>query len=120
MPEDILTQKLPTSSRTSSVASSVGLYDGIRLSFSLPMKVAELRQGITSDAVTVPTQQERGGDFSAGPAFTGVLSDDAVATKLGSRPGCTSAVAANGGAAIATGTPYASIFPGQRYSSSVL
>ncbi len=71
-----------------------------------------VRQGITSDAVPVPTQQERGGDFSAGPAFTGVLSDDAVATKLGSRPGCASAVAANGGAAIATGTPYASIFPG--------
>ena len=71
-----------------------------------------VRQGITSDAVPVPTQQERGGDFSAGPAFTGILSDNAVATKLGSRPGCTSAVAANGGAAIATGTPYASIFPG--------
>jgi hypothetical protein len=70
------------------------------------------RQGITSDAVPVPTQQERGGNFSAGPAFTGVLSDDAVATKLGSRLGCTSAVAANGGAAIVTGTPYASIFPG--------
>ena len=71
-----------------------------------------VRQGITSDTVPVPTHQERGGDFSAGPAFTGILSDDAVATNLGSRPGCTSAVAANGGAAIATGTPYASIFPG--------
>ena len=71
-----------------------------------------LRQGITSDPVTVPTLQERGGDFSAGPAFTGVLSDDAVATRLASRPGCASAVAANGGAAIAAGTPYASIFPG--------
>ena len=71
-----------------------------------------LRQGITSDPVTVPTQQERGGDFSAGPTFTGVLSDDAVATRLSSRPGCASAVAASGGAGIATGTPYASIFPG--------
>ena len=71
-----------------------------------------LRRGITSDLVTVPTQQEREGDFSAGPTFTGVLSDDAVATKLGSRPGCASAVAASGGAGIATGTPYASIFPG--------
>ena len=71
-----------------------------------------LRQGITSDPVTVPTLQERGGDFSAGPAFAGVLSDDAVATRLSSRPGCASAVAASGGAGIAAGTPYANIFPG--------
>src|SRR6478672_1578298 len=71
-----------------------------------------LRQGITSDPVTVPTQLERGGDFSAGSTFTGVLSDDAVATRLSSRPGCDSAVAASGGAGIATGTPYANIFPG--------
>src|ERR1700694_1633876 len=71
-----------------------------------------LRRGITSDPVMVPTLQERGGDFSAGPTFTGVLSDDAVATRLGSRRGCASAVAARGGAGLATGTPDVSIFPG--------
>src|SRR5437879_12366255 len=41
-----------------------------------------------------------------------VSGDDAVATTLNSRPGCAGAVAANGGTAIAAGTPYASIFPG--------
>jgi outer membrane receptor protein involved in Fe transport len=71
-----------------------------------------LRRGITSDLVTVPTGQEREGDFSAGPTFAGKLSDDAVATRLGSRSGCASAVAASGGAEIAMGSPYASIFPG--------
>ena len=60
----------------------------------------------------MPTQLERSGDFSTGSTFTGVLSDDAVATRLSSRPGCASAVAASGGAGIATGTPYANIFPG--------
>jgi len=71
-----------------------------------------LRRGITSDPVSVPTLQERQGDFSSGPSFSGVLGDDAVATTLNSRPGCAGAVAANGGTAIAAGTPYASIFPG--------
>jgi hypothetical protein len=70
------------------------------------------RRGITSDPVSVPTLQERQGDFSSGPAFAGVLNDDAVATTLNNRPGCAAAVAANGGAAITTSTPYASIFPG--------
>ena len=80
--------------------------------FFLSYEGRRLRRGITSDPVTVPTLQERAGDFSSGPTFTGVLSDDAVATRLAGRPGCASAVAANGGAGIAAGTPYASIFPG--------
>src|SRR5205823_4649073 len=56
-----------------------------------------LRRGVTSDAVTVPTSAERRGDFSAGPAFTGLLTDNAVASALGNRPGCASAVSAQGG-----------------------
>jgi hypothetical protein len=71
-----------------------------------------VRQGITSDPVTVPTLQERAGDFSAGPAFSGVLSSATVAQALNSRPGCAADVQANGGAAITAGSPYASIFPG--------
>lgn len=69
-------------------------------------------EGITSSPVIVPTPQERSGDFSAGSAFAGTLQDPAVAQALNNRPGCTAAVALNGGAAISAGTPYASIFPG--------
>lgn len=71
-----------------------------------------LRQGIASDAVVVPTQPERTGNFSGGPAFTGTLQSAAVAQALNARPGCTAAVQAQNGAPIAAGTAYAAIFPG--------
>ena len=70
-----------------------------------------IRQGIPSDTVTVPSLQERNGDFSGGPPFAGTLTDANLATALNNRPGCVAAVAAKGGAPIAPGTPYASIFP---------
>jgi hypothetical protein len=69
-------------------------------------------RGITSDPVTVPTPAERSGDFSAGPAFAGVLQSASVAQALNSRAGCTAAVQTRGGAAIAAGASYAAIFPG--------
>jgi hypothetical protein len=69
-------------------------------------------QGISSSPVIVPTAQERAGDFSAGLAFAGTLQSSAVAQALNNRSGCAAAVALNGGAAIAAGTPYSSIFPG--------
>ncbi len=69
----------------------------------------KIRQGIPSDNVRVPTLAERRGDFSAGPAFTGVLSDDYLASVLRSRPGCVTQ-----GAPIEAGTPWAAIFPGNR------
>src|SRR5579859_2368984 len=69
-------------------------------------------QGISSSPVIVPTPQERSGDFSAGPPFTGVLKDSPVAQTLSTRTGCSAAVAARGGSAIAAGTAYAAIFPG--------
>jgi len=65
-----------------------------------------IRQGTSSDVVTVPTPQERTGDFSAGSAFSGTLTDANVATVLNNRPGCASAVKAAGGDPIAAGTPY--------------
>ena len=71
-----------------------------------------LRRGISSDSVIVPTAQERMGDFSAGPAFSGTLNDAAVAEALNTRPGCPAATAAAGGAPIVAGTAYAAIFPG--------
>jgi len=70
------------------------------------------REGVTSDLVTVPTAGERTGDFSAGTAFAGTLQDATVAQALSNRPGCAEAVRGRGGAAIAAGTAYAAIFPG--------
>lgn len=71
-----------------------------------------VRNGITSDPVVVPTVTERSGNFSAGPAFSGTLTDATVATELKDRAGCASAVSANGGSAIAPGVAYSAIFPG--------
>lgn len=70
------------------------------------------RRGITSTPVAVPSSAERQGDFSAGPVFTGTLSDSAVAQALLNRPGCSSAIASRGGATLAAGVPYSAIFPG--------
>ncbi|HET9804060.1 MAG TPA: carboxypeptidase regulatory-like domain-containing protein, partial [Candidatus Acidoferrum sp.] len=70
-----------------------------------------IRRGTSGDVVTVPTDAERTGDFSAGGAFAGILSDDNVASTFNARPGCASAVAAEGGARIAAGTAYSAIFP---------
>ena len=71
-----------------------------------------VRQGITSNPVIVPTAAERDGDFSTGPAFSGVLNSDTVAGALSTRSGCAAAVEARGGAPIAAGSSYAAIFPG--------
>jgi len=71
-----------------------------------------IRQGISSDLVTVPTLAERGGDFSAGTRFQGTLRDIFLADALRNRPGCAQAVAARGGAAIRGGVAWSAIFPG--------
>jgi hypothetical protein len=68
-------------------------------------------QGISSDVVTVPTPAERSGDFSAGPAFAGTLTDANVASILNARPGCAAGVAAEGGAPAVAGAKYSAIFP---------
>jgi hypothetical protein len=68
-------------------------------------------KGVSSGTVFLPTAAEAGGDFSAGGAFTGTLTDQAVADTLNARPGCASAVAKAGGAPIAAGTAYSAIFP---------
>src|SRR5215469_531535 len=68
-----------------------------------------IRQGTSSDVVTVPTAAERTGDFSGDPGFSfgGTLADANVASILNNRPGC----AASAGAPITPGTAYAAIFP---------
>jgi len=76
-----------------------------------------LTMGVTSPVVSLPTAQERSGDFSQGPAFAGTLTDATVAQVLNSRPGCAAAVASAGGAPIAANASYASIFPGNKIPS---
>ena len=85
-----------------------------RSTFFVSYEGQRRRRGMTSEPVTVPTGAERGGDFSAGPAFTGVLHEDAVAQALSNRPGCTAAIRGRGGAALSAGTSYAAIFPGNQ------
>lgn len=69
-----------------------------------------IRQGISSQVVTVPTAAERSGDFSAGSTFAGILTDQNVADILNNRPGCTDAVTNLGGDPIAAGNPYGPVF----------
>jgi hypothetical protein len=73
-----------------------------------------IRRGTSSDTVTVPTDAERTGNFSAGSTFAGSIADDNFAGVLNARPGCANAVAAEGGAPIAAGTAYSDIFPGNQ------
>lgn len=73
-----------------------------------------IRQGIPSDTVTVPTAEERAGDFSAGSTFAGTLTDATMADAMNARPECSAAVAANGGAPIAPDTAYSDMFPGNQ------
>jgi hypothetical protein len=71
--------------------------------------------GEVSQPVPVPTAAEvKNGDFSSGSPFSGTLTDNTVATVLQNRPGCANAVSAAGGAAIAAGTAYSAIFPGNQ------
>src|SRR3954465_10620914 len=69
-----------------------------------------IRQGISSDSVSVPTAAERIGDFSGQSVFAGTLSDQTAADALNNRPGCAAAAAA----AIAPGVDYATLFPGNQ------
>jgi Carboxypeptidase regulatory-like domain/TonB dependent receptor/TonB-dependent Receptor Plug Domain len=69
-----------------------------------------IRQGISSDAILVPTAEERAGDFSGQSTFAGVLTDQTVADTLNARTGCATAVSAAGGASIAPGANFSDIF----------
>src|SRR2546422_5104653 len=73
-----------------------------------------LRKGTSSDTTTVPTDPERTGDFSSGSTFGGTISDQFFVDSLNARPGCASAVAAAGGAAITPGALYSDVVPGNK------
>jgi Carboxypeptidase regulatory-like domain/TonB-dependent Receptor Plug Domain len=81
-----------------------------RTFFFVSAEERQIRQGISSDLVNVPTQSNRAGDLSDSGPFTGTLTDDNVAALLNARPGCASAVQAGGGGPIAAETAWSSIF----------
>jgi hypothetical protein len=70
-----------------------------------------VRQGISSDNVSVPSLAERNGDFSASNPFNGTLTDQTVADLLNSRPGCAAGIAAQGGTPMVAGASWQNIFP---------
>jgi len=61
-----------------------------------------IRQGISSDAISVPTQDQRDGTYS-GVGFNGSLTDSTVVSELLNRPGCSAALTAQNGSVIAPG-----------------
>jgi hypothetical protein len=78
----------------------------------------QLRKGISSDRVRVPTAQERAGAFGGDP-FSGTLTDGTAASIIAARPGCAGAISAEGGTppdpvSVAQGNsvPWSSVFPG--------
>src|ERR1019366_5947782 len=72
-----------------------------------------VRQGISGETVTVPNPQERSGVFSVGTgsALGGSITDQFAADALNGRPGCTSAIAAEGGQMPIAGANWGDIFP---------
>ncbi len=74
-----------------------------------------VRKGDSGGNITVPTNAERTGDFSAGSAFAGTISDQFVADVLNNRgptgTECASAIAAGGGVSPASGVGWSSVFP---------
>jgi outer membrane receptor protein involved in Fe transport len=79
-------------------------YEGLRRS-----------QGKSGDVVAVPDALERLGNFSEGPAFSGVIGNQGVADVLNSRGPthieCAADIAAAGGTSPAEGVLYSDVFP---------
>ena len=71
-----------------------------------------VRKGTSSDTVTVPTQAERNGDFSADSSLFAGSYSPTVASGLNARTNCQSDVTASGGGSILGSSNYSAIFPG--------
>ena len=89
-----------------------------RTFFFVSYEGRRVRQGISGQTVIVPTPAERSGDFSAGSAFAGGITDLTVAQALDGRPGCDTALGlgANGIASlpvdpITSQTDWSTVFP---------
>src|ERR1039458_4477447 len=84
-----------------------------RTFFFVSFEGRRVRQGISGETVTVPNPQERSGVFSVGTgsALGGSITDQFAADALNGRPGCTSAIAAEGGQMPIAGANWGDIFP---------
>ncbi len=85
-----------------------------RTFFFVSAEERQIREGISSDLVTVPTAANRTGDLSSDGAFSGTLTDPNLTSLLNSRSGCSSAIATGGGAPLVAGTAWSSIFPNNK------
>jgi len=82
-----------------------------RTFFFVSYEGRRVRQGISGQTVFVPTPQERAGVFGGGSGFSGVITDQFAADALNGRPGCTSAITAQGGQMPIAGASWGSVFP---------
>jgi hypothetical protein len=87
-----------------------------RTFFFTSYEARRIRQGISSDAVSVPSDAERTGDFSAGSTFGGAIGTQTVADQLNARGTCASDVSAP----IAVGANFADLFPGNVIPTSCM
>ncbi len=79
-----------------------------------------VRQPTTFPVVTPPSQAERNGDFSANGGFTGSITDPFFASVLAGRPGCSQAIAAEGGQAPAANSLYTDVFPNSQVPTACM
>jgi hypothetical protein len=82
-----------------------------RTFFFVSYEGRRVRQGISGQTVLVPTPQERSGVFGGGSGLGGVITDQFAADALNGRPGCSSAIAAEGGQMPVAGASWGNIFP---------
>jgi hypothetical protein len=80
--------------------------------FFLSYEGRQLRKGISSDRVRVPSAGERTGTFDDTTPFQGTLTDPTVASILQNRTGCPMAISGEMGSPPTAGTPWQNIFPG--------
>jgi hypothetical protein len=82
-----------------------------RTFFFVSYEGRRVRQGISGQTVIVPTPQERTGVFGGGGGFGGAITDQFAADAINGRPGCSAAIAAEGGQMPVAGANWSSIFP---------
>ncbi len=82
-----------------------------RTFFFVSYEGRRVRQGISGQTVFVPTPQERSGVFGGGAGLGGSITDQFTADALNGRPGCSAAIAGEGGQMPVAGANWSSIFP---------